>query len=106
MTDTARERIDAFLVMQRERGVKRNEIARSLFFKGYSERQVAEVMGITPKSAHAMKIRHGKRTDEGNPVYKEAKNFLRGNAVSEFNRFYQDIKELVGPITHKYNTKK
>jgi len=87
-----RQRIRGFIEKQVERGVKRNEIARSLFFRGYSEKQVGEIMEISPKSAHAMKIAFGRN----GKARKDIRDYLRGNAIREFNPFFRDAKALAG----------
>lgn len=61
--DTAREEVNKVLAQQADKGVKRNEICRSLFKFGFSEVQTGAILGINPKSAHAakMNIKDGKR---------------------------------------------
>ena len=56
----ARKQLDAMLKEQVELGGKRRDIALVLFQRGYTERQVGFVMGINPKSAHAMKTNFSK----------------------------------------------
>lgn len=68
----AREEVNKVLAQQADKGVKRNEICRSLFSFGLSEHRVALLLGIKPQTAHAAKlnIRDGKREK------KELKNYL------------------------------
>jgi len=98
MSDT-RTVVDGFLKGQAELKVGRAEIARSLFNRKYSEAQVAIVMGIHPKTAHAFKKKFHK-TDEGATFERqEIKNYLRGSAVS-WNAFYHAVNALVGVPAH------
>jgi len=60
----ARVELDAFLSKQQELGAKRRDIALVMFARGYSEAQVGKVMGINPKSAHAMKVDFSKKGKE------------------------------------------
>lgn len=61
------QEINRVLDQQAVKGIKRNEICRSLFSFGFSEHQVAAVMGINPKSAHAAKLNiwNGNREKKG-----------------------------------------
>jgi hypothetical protein len=95
MTNVRKE-ISTFLKGQSALGVKRNEIARSLFARKYSEHQVATIMGIHPKSAHAMKksIIHGEIKER-----KEIANFLKGN-LQGINDFFHNLKIFVGSPAH------
>jgi ribosomal protein L28 len=52
----AKVELKKFMKTQKEKGVKRYEMALVLFGKGYSESQVGKVMGVHPKTAHAFKI--------------------------------------------------
>jgi hypothetical protein len=91
----ARTEVNKVLEQQAAKGIKRNEICRSLFSYGFSEHQVGMVMGITPKSAHAakMSIKSGKREK------KEIKNFLVMNVIQR-QGFLKNVKTMVGKPTH------
>ncbi len=91
----ARNEVNKVLGQQATKGIKRNEVCRSLFSFGFSEHQVAAVMGINPKSAHAAKlsIKDGKREK------KEVKNFLLMNVIQR-QGFLKQVKILVGQPSH------
>ncbi len=55
-----RKELDDFMKQQVELGAKRRDIALVLFQRQYTEREVGLVMGINPKSAHAMKVNFSK----------------------------------------------
>jgi hypothetical protein len=72
-----REELQEFLKTQQSLGCKRRDIALVLFARGYTEKQVGLVMGINPKSAHAMKVDFSKkgkeaREKQGKPVHLDA----------------------------------
>jgi hypothetical protein len=54
----ARQEVNKVLAQQADKGIKRNEICRSLFSFGFSEHQVAILVGIKPQSAHAANNEH------------------------------------------------
>ena len=91
----ARQEVNKVLAQQAEKGIKRNEICRSLFSFGFSEVQTGAILGINPKSAHAskMKIQDGKR------VKKEIKNFLVLDVI-RLQGFLKNVKVLVGQPSH------
>lgn len=91
----ARNEVTKVLEQQAAKGIKRNELCRSLFSYGFSEHQVADVMGINPKSAHAAKlsIRDGKREK------KEIKSFLVLDVI-RLQGFLKNVKTVVGKPTH------
>ncbi len=93
--DRAREEVDKVLARQAEKGIKRNEICRSLFSFGFSERQVGLVLGINPKSASAakMKIHKGQRTK------KEIKNYLVLDLIHR-QIFIRNLKLPAGQPAH------
>ena len=93
--DKARQEVNKVLEQQAQRGIKRNEICRSLFCLGFSEHQVATVMEIDAKSAHAakMSIKDGKR------VKKEIKNYLVLDVI-RLQGFLKNVKMLVGQPSH------
>lgn len=93
--DKAKQEVNKVLEQQASRGVKRNEVCRSLFSLGFSEHQVAGVLGINPKSAHAakMSIKDGKREK------KEVKNFLVLDVI-RLQVFLKNVKILVGQPSH------
>lgn len=92
----ARTEVNKVLEQQAQRGIKRNEVCRSLFSFGFSEHQVASVLDINPKTAHASKlsIKDGKR------VKKEIKNFLVLDVI-RLQGFLKNVKILVGQPSHK-----
>lgn len=94
--DKARQEVNKVLAQQAEKGIKRNEICRSLFSFGFSEHQVGAVLDINPKSAHASKmdIKEGKR------VKKEIKNYLCLDVI-RLQGFLKNVKVLVGQPSHK-----
>lgn len=96
MTNGLKAEVEAFLAGQKALGVKRNEIARSLFAKKYSEKQVATVLGVHPKTAHAMKEDNVEGKRQGR---REIKNYIKGSAI-EANKFFSSVKALVGTATH------
>jgi len=93
--DKVRDEVNKVLAQQAERGVKRNEICRSLFSFGFSEHQVGAVLGINPKSAHASKlsIKDGKREK------KDIKNYLVLDVI-KLQVFLKNVKALVGKPSH------
>jgi len=93
--EKTKKEIESFLKGQTALGVKRNEIARSLFSRKYSEHQVARIMGIHPKSAHAMK----KSIREDGIERKEIGNFLKAKLV-DVNAFVHNLKLYVGSPAH------
>ncbi len=61
----ARVEIETFMKQQVEDlGARRRDIALVLFQRGYTEKQVGLVMGVNPKSAHAMKVDFSKKGKE------------------------------------------
>jgi hypothetical protein len=66
----ARQEVNKVLAQQADKGIKRNEICRSLFSFGFSEHQVAILVGIKPQSAHAANNEHQGR-QKGNEGTKE-----------------------------------
>ena len=93
---TARTEVNKTLEQQAQKGIKRNEICRSLFSFGFSEHQVAVVMGINPKSAHASKL----SIQDGKRVKKDIKNFLCLDVI-RLQGFLKQVKVLVGQALHK-----
>lgn len=93
--DKARDEVNKVLAQQTDKGVKRNEICRSLFSFGFSEHQVATLLSIKPQSAHAAKlsIRDGKREK------KELKNYLVLDVI-RLQGFLKNVKVLVGQPSH------
>jgi hypothetical protein len=95
----ARKKIDTVLKEQDEKGVRRWQIAISLFFKGFSEKQVAEIMKINQRTAHASKIDF-----KNNKKRREIRNYLRLDIV-RMQGFIRNCKFLVGepfnPIAKK-----
>jgi hypothetical protein len=102
----AREYIKKFLTEQTGKGVKRSEIARSLFNRGYSSSQVALVLEVHPKTAHAFKINFSKagktaRAETGHPKRDEIKNYLKGTGGAvAFNLFYSNVNAVAGVPYH------
>lgn len=91
-----RAEINKVLEQQAQRGIKRNEICRSLFSLGFSEHQVAAVLSINPKSAHASKL----SIQDGKRVKKELKNYLCLDVI-RIQGFLKQVKVLVGQASHK-----
>lgn len=114
----ARKEVTAFIEAQTKKfGLKRSEVARSLFAKGYSTTQVAFLMDIHPKTAHAMKIdftKKGKevRNETGHPAHMEIKGFIRNSygfteaggkkkkGEGEFKTIFSKINFLCGEPYH------
>jgi len=94
--DKARQEVNKVLEQQADKGIKRNEICRSLFSFGFSEYQVAVILGINPKSAHASKL----SIKEGIREKKEIKSFLVLNVI-RLQGFLKNVKILVGNPSHK-----
>jgi hypothetical protein len=88
--EDARKEIDMVLKGQDEKGVKRWQIAVSLFSKGFSEKQVGVIMNINHRSAHAFKINFS-----NNKARREIKNHLKMDIVT-LQRFLKNIRILVG----------
>lgn len=93
--DKAREQVNKVLDQQAQKGIKRNEICRSLFHYGFSEHQVAGVMGINPKSSHASKI----SIKDGKREKREIKNLLVLDVI-RLQGFLKNVKILVGQPSH------
>ncbi len=94
MAQMVKEAVDKVLQQQAEKGIKRWEIAISLFSKGFTEGQVGLIMGFNPKTAHAMKI------DFGNgKVKREIKNYLKLDVI-RMQGFIMNCKVLVGDPAH------
>lgn len=91
-----REAINEFLKGQHDLGVKRNEIARSLFHFKFSTGQIAKVLEVHPKTAHAMKEANVNGKRQGRL---EIKNYLKGSAI-EISKFRGFVKGLVGSPSH------
>lgn len=86
----ARKEVDKVLNGQAKKGIKRWQVAISLFFKGFSEKQVAEIMKINHRTAHASKIDF-----KNNKKRREIKNFLMLDIV-RMQGFIKNVKILVG----------
>ena len=93
--DKARDEVNKVLAQQADKGIKRNEICRSLFSFGFSEYQVSVLLGIKPQTAHAAKlnIKDGKREK------KEIKNYLVLDVI-RLQGFLKNVKVLVGQPSH------
>lgn len=91
----ARNEVNKVLMQQAQKGIKKNEICRSLFSFGFSEHQVGAVLGINPKSAHAAKlsIKDGKREK------KEIKSYLILDVI-RLQGFLKNVKTVVGQPSH------
>jgi hypothetical protein len=92
----ARTEINKVLEQQASKGIKRNEVCRSLFHFGFSEHQVGAVMGINPKSAHASKLSIG----NGQREKKEIRNFLVLDVI-RLQGFLKNVKTVVGKPSHR-----
>jgi len=105
-TQDAREAIANFLKTQVEKGVKRSEVARSLFHRNYSCSQVAFILNVHPKTAHAYKLNFSKagkekRAETGHPARDEIKNFLKGAGGNvAINAFYAKVNLIAGLPYH------
>ena len=93
--DKARTEVNKVLAQQAGKGIKRNEICRSLFNFGFSKHQVAVLLGIKPQSAHAakMNIKDGKRER------KAIKNCLVLDVI-RLQGVLKNVKVLVGQPSH------
>ena len=90
--------------------VKKRDIALSLFYWGYSETQVAKILGVHVKTAHAAKIDYSKagkeyRKEYGKPKRLELKNYLRGGMML-INQFRSRVKLEVGVPSHSQEAEK
>jgi hypothetical protein len=94
--DKARQEVNKVLEQQASKGIKRNEICRSLFSFGFSEHQVSVAMVINPKSAHAAKL----KIQDGKREKKEIKNYLVLDVI-RLQAFLKQVKVLVGQPSHK-----
>ena len=88
--EEAKKEVDRVLLEQNEKKIKRWQVAISLFSRGFSEKQVGEVMGIDHRSAHAFKIDF-----KNNKARREIKNFLRLDVI-KMQIFIKNCKVLVG----------
>ena len=100
--------IQSFMKQQKELGVKRKEIANALFAKGFSEVQVGTLMGVHPKTAHAMKVdfsKYGKSIQAVTGVRQhldpEVSGKLKGG-IESINKF---IHAAIGKVGHACHTK-
>jgi hypothetical protein len=91
----ARQEVNKVLDQQAAKGIKRNEICRSLFSYGFSEHQVGAVMGINAKSAHASKL----SIRDGHREKKEIKSFLVLDVI-RLQGFLKNVKMMVGQPIH------
>lgn len=89
MTEVKRE-IAKVLAEQAEKRIKRWQIAISLYSKGFSEGQVAQIMGFSKQTAHACKIDFC-----NNKARREIKNYLRLDVI-KMQSFIKSCKALVG----------
>jgi hypothetical protein len=94
--DKARTEVNKVLAQQAKKGIKRNEICRSLFSFGFSEQQVSVVLGINPKSAHAAKL----KIQDGKREKKDIKNYLVLDVI-RLQAFLKQVKVLVDQPSHK-----
>ena len=88
--EEARKEIDKVLKGQAEKGVKRWQIAISLFFRGFSEKQVGILLGVNHRTAHASKIDF--KNDKAN---REIMSYLRLDVI-RLQGFIKHCKVLVG----------
>ena len=93
--DKARKEVKKVLEQQTQKGIKRNEICRSLFSFGFSEHQAGAILEINAKSAHASKI----KIQDGKRVKKEIKNYLVLDVI-RLQGFLKNVKALVGQPSH------
>ncbi len=97
--EDVRQEIDNVLNQQKEKGLKRWEIALSLFAKGFSEKQVGIIMDFDHRTAHAMKvdIAHGK-------AKREIRNYLKLDVI-KMQSFMKNCKMLAGEPAHREEKK-
>ena len=91
MTEASvKKEVDRVLTEQVKKGIRKWEIALSLFYVGFSERQVGRVMSIDAKTTHSYKIDF-----KNNKKRREVKNYLLLDAVKK-QEFIKHVKVLVG----------
>ena len=89
--DKAKTEINKVLEQQAQKGIKRNEICRSLFSFGFSELQFATVMAINHRYAHAAKL----RIRDDKREMKDIENYLVPDVI-RLQAFLKNVKHLVG----------
>lgn len=98
----ARKELDAMIQAQQDAGLRRKELALILFARNLSEVEVATVMKVNPKTAHACKIdfsRKGKEQRErtGRRVHLDGSNlnFKRINGAKVMSKILLLIQTVL-----------
>jgi hypothetical protein len=87
--------IDKILEQQAEKGIKRWMVVASLTHKGFSEKQIAKVMGCDARTVHAMKFK-SRSTGERH----EMKNYFVLDVI-KMQGFIKNVKAIVGKPSHR-----